>query len=181
MFSNAENSRKRQRGPNFTPSEKEALISIVEGFKKILENKKTDSVTNEDKEKAWQKITDIFNSQNTTFRSSETLKIFYNNLKKNLKKKAADYKKETHLTGGGSAPPDLTYSEQKLLTILNKKTIYGLNANMHDSDATDIAKKNDMNAKASEKVSAKVLSSSSSVSFYLPILICWFKVFNDAI
>lgn len=72
-------------------------------------------------------------------------------MKKNLKKKAADYKKETYLTGGGSAPPDLTDSEQKLLTILNKKTIYGLK-NMHDSDATDIAKKDDMNAKASEKV-----------------------------
>lgn len=55
-------SKKRERSANFNTAEIQLLVSLVGKFKQIIENKKTDAVTNKDKEAAWKKIENSFNS-----------------------------------------------------------------------------------------------------------------------
>jgi hypothetical protein len=52
----------RKRAPNFTKPEKDSLISIVAQYKNIVENKKTDAVTCQEKTQAWFERTKKFNA-----------------------------------------------------------------------------------------------------------------------
>lgn len=47
--------KKKSRAPNYSPSERELLIRIVATYKDILENKKNNSITTEEKNKAWKR------------------------------------------------------------------------------------------------------------------------------
>lgn len=75
---------KRSRSANFLAKEKLLLVTLAANFKNILENKKTDTVTNQEKEQAWALITTQFNSQcpDNIFRNKESLKRLYENKKK---------------------------------------------------------------------------------------------------
>jgi hypothetical protein len=44
--------KKRARAPNFSPGEKVALLNLIKTYSHIIENKKTDAVTWQDKSKA---------------------------------------------------------------------------------------------------------------------------------
>nr|CAH7765791.1 unnamed protein product [Callosobruchus chinensis] len=67
---------------------------------RVLENKKTDSTTWRQKDEAWDKITNYFNSQTTEYaRTKESLRKFYDILKKNLRKDVAEEKREIFKTG----------------------------------------------------------------------------------
>lgn len=127
---------KRQRQPNFTSQERDTLITLVEKYKGIIENKQTDGVTTLEKNKAWTKVAQQFNavSPSHILRSEEALKFFYKNLKKELRKKAADHKKEIYLTGGGPEPPQLSDDCNKILSVINNKSVFGLN-NQSDNDS----------------------------------------------
>ena len=48
----------------------------------IIENKKTDAVSAKKKDYAWERIASNFNSQNETFRTQESLKNLWDNIKK---------------------------------------------------------------------------------------------------
>jgi hypothetical protein len=48
--------KKRARTPNFSPDEKVALLNLIKKYSHIIENKKTDAVTWQDKSKAWGEI-----------------------------------------------------------------------------------------------------------------------------
>lgn len=68
-------SKKRVRSSNFTPNEKVLLINIIARYKNVIENKKTDSVTTQEKMNVWAKITKEFNASSTNCpRSIECLK-----------------------------------------------------------------------------------------------------------
>lgn len=54
--------KKRFRAPNFTNDETRLLIKLALAEKHILENKKTDSEAWKQKDEAWAKITNMFNS-----------------------------------------------------------------------------------------------------------------------
>lgn len=78
---------KRQRGRNYVEEEKEILLDLVEVYKDIIENKKTDSVTIEKKRRIWADITVKFNEKATTgVRTDEQLKSLYDNLKRKVRK-----------------------------------------------------------------------------------------------
>lgn len=79
--------KKRERSANFDSAEIQLLINLVAKFKNIVENKKTDAVTNKDKEAAWRQIEENFNScgVSTNARSWKTLKLKYEGIKKNKK------------------------------------------------------------------------------------------------
>lgn len=125
-----EDALKRFRSTNFSEQEKSSLINIIAKYKDVIENKKTDGVTNHEKNQTWDRITQEFNA--STFsnvrRSKEVLKRFYENKKKEIRKKAADQKLQHKRTGGG--PPNTVNKESYedlLLSITNEKTVYGLN------------------------------------------------------
>ncbi|KAK5648275.1 hypothetical protein RI129_003167 [Pyrocoelia pectoralis] len=133
----------RGRGANFSATEKQFVLSLVYKFKKVIENKKTDAVTNEEKQQAWLQITKEFNSScpDGRRRDIQALKKFYANRKKEIKKIVAEETKERYLTGGGT-PKIVTCDDKELvLSLMSDKTVYGLEG-MHDSDSIGIVQEN---------------------------------------
>ncbi|KAG7308841.1 hypothetical protein JYU34_006095 [Plutella xylostella] len=127
-------SQKRERSANFNNAEVTVLVSLVDKFKHIIENKKTDAATNKEKETAWKKIELSFNSSGitTSVRSWKTLKLKYEGIKKTMKKKSSLQRQEMYKTGGGpSNAPPFNDVEEKVLGICSN--IKGLEAR-HDSD-----------------------------------------------
>lgn len=86
---------------------------------KVIENKATDGVTIKEKRGAWQRIADTFNSQALQHRDVNTLKLKYENIKRNLKKKIADEKLGVKATGGGPFTDiKLLWYEEQLYSVL---------------------------------------------------------------
>lgn len=82
-----EKAKSRLRAPNFTSSEAFHLCEILENYKHIIENKKTDGASLHDKQNAWLKVVEEYNSTTTTYsRTIESLQQCYKNMKKNAKK-----------------------------------------------------------------------------------------------
>ncbi|XP_011883673.1 PREDICTED: uncharacterized protein LOC105570832 [Vollenhovia emeryi] len=95
-------SSKKKRLPNFSNLEKIRLIELVEREKNIIENKKTDNVSVNDKDACWKNITNEFNSNSISgHRDVACLKSCWDNLKKKTRKYYADIRNEVFKTGGG--------------------------------------------------------------------------------
>lgn len=127
-------SKKRERAANFNTAEVELLVGLVDKHKHIVENKKTDTVTNKDKDAAWKKIESSFNSCgiSSSIRTWKTLKLKCESIKKTTKKKSSVQRQEMYRTGGGpSNAPGFNEVEEKVLSICSNIT--GLEAR-HDSD-----------------------------------------------
>lgn len=124
---------KRVRACNFNKEEVRLLTELVTKHRSIIENKKTDAVTNKDKEAAWEKIARMFNaSSGLASRNAKTLKLKYESLKKEAKKKMAKHRQDLYKTGGGpSTVPDLDDVEENIVDICSNIT--GLEAR-NDSD-----------------------------------------------
>ncbi|CAH0562820.1 unnamed protein product [Brassicogethes aeneus] len=100
-------SEKRKRGANFTQTERRHLLTVVNRYKHIIENKKTDAVTWKEKESTWKKIEVEFNSTTEGIpRSDKQLKLKYEAVKKELKKNFSSHKKYVLGTGGGRHVPE---------------------------------------------------------------------------
>lgn len=77
------NKSKRERATNFIDSELSLLVDLVVRLKKIIENKKTDTVTAKMKNKALEELAKTFNSKSLTgYRNEKCLRLKYENLKK---------------------------------------------------------------------------------------------------
>jgi hypothetical protein len=76
IFQN-ENIKKRFRSANFSSEDKHLIFSLVDKYRHIIENKKTDSTTCHDKAKTWKQIETEFNARlpNSCRRNTESLKI----------------------------------------------------------------------------------------------------------
>jgi hypothetical protein len=90
------------RSKNFSTSEVNLLVRLVDSNKKVVESKKTGAVTNREKGKMWEKIALSFNSQTTEGinREAKVLKEKWTNLKRvAVKNHAADKKFRQGTTG----------------------------------------------------------------------------------
>ncbi|XP_022118980.2 uncharacterized protein LOC110995892 [Pieris rapae] len=107
---------KRERSVNFSREEVDLLTSLVADHKNILENKKSDSATWQEKEQCWKTLELLFNrTSGVNFRSAKTLKSKYEGLKRATRKKSALIVAESYCTGGGpSAATPLTPIEKKV-------------------------------------------------------------------
>ncbi|KAK9693064.1 hypothetical protein QE152_g34448 [Popillia japonica] len=72
-------------------------------------------------------------SANFSESQKQSLRKYYENLKKSIRKRAAKDRSEIYATGGGKADGYITKDDDLLLSLINKKTIYGLE-NPWDSD-----------------------------------------------
>ncbi|CAG9130995.1 unnamed protein product [Plutella xylostella] len=92
------------------------LINIIQENKNVLENKKSDAVTWQEKESCWKIIEAKFNATSgATYRSAKNLKTKYEGLKRETRKKSACIRAETYRTGGGtSTAVPLTDTELKI-------------------------------------------------------------------
>nr|CAD7459641.1 unnamed protein product [Timema tahoe] len=109
-------------------------VKYTEEYVSIIENKKTDAVTSQQKEAAWKSLADDFNKNITCVqRSSEQLKIYYENYKRRVKKATADDKVELYKTGGGTFTKQLDDEGAKLMALLKPQFVPLVN--LSDSDA----------------------------------------------
>lgn len=132
--------KKRQRGANFTQREINLLLGLINQYKHIVENKKTDSIINEQKNAAWKTITEKFNAVCPEFmnRSTESLKKLYDNKKKEARKQKAEERKECLLTGGGLPPVmEKDDTQELILSLMDPLTVSG-GQNEFDSDSVSI-------------------------------------------
>lgn len=93
----------KKRSSNFTSFEVEKLVSLVGNKIKIIENKKSDARTWQDKKEAWKEIElDFNNSIGGVFRNEKHLKQKYEALKRDTRKKVSavklELKKTSYLT-----------------------------------------------------------------------------------
>lgn len=120
---------KRERQANFSADEVDVLLKTISNFKNIIENKKTDAITWQQKDNAWDKITTQFNSSSgKCLRNKKSLRAKYEDLKKAVKKKLANNRMELFKTGGGQAQTkNLTNVEEQMLSML-PSMIHGLSS-----------------------------------------------------
>nr|CAH7755404.1 unnamed protein product [Callosobruchus chinensis] len=131
------NSTKKERGRNFTPEEKKLLLHLTGKYKNIIENKETDGVTWQEKENTWKQIETEFNSiTNGLTRTAKQLKLKYESVKKELKKRYTEHKAYVLGTGGGEerAPPKPYCELEKELLAAISVAAEGLTSET-DSDA----------------------------------------------
>lgn len=77
--------RTRQRGRNFSPSEEIMLLELLQPFKDVIDNKKSDATTCQLKKEAWEQLANQFSLQTGMPRSWRTLKDKYKNMNTKLK------------------------------------------------------------------------------------------------
>ncbi|KAJ8950543.1 hypothetical protein NQ314_007852 [Rhamnusium bicolor] len=92
---------KRIRTANYSLEEKNVLLQLVQKYKNIIENKKTDASSNAEKESIWRKIYAEFNSvaPNNIERDVTSLKKAYLNMKKTVRKEIAEERLSILKTG----------------------------------------------------------------------------------
>ncbi|XP_072397504.1 uncharacterized protein [Diabrotica undecimpunctata] len=120
---------------NYTPDEKNLLVHLVQVNKHIIENKTTNAVSNREKDEAWNHITMQFNEKlRNVHRDESSLRKQWSNIKQDLRKKAAESRRQLYQTGGGPpAPETKDMDETIILEVVNTKTISGLD-NENDCD-----------------------------------------------
>lgn len=112
--------------------QKSVLIKIIKKHKNVIENKKTDYVTNIEKKRAWKAVTQEFNAQTTIPRSEQQIKTCFNNIKKKYRQDLAAQKRDVFQTGGG--PSTVTVHENPDLAELVEKSVTPM-FNPYDDDA----------------------------------------------
>ncbi|KAJ8953498.1 hypothetical protein NQ318_023619 [Aromia moschata] len=126
-----------RNGRAYTENKTFLILNTAAKYKDILENKRTDNITCQQKNKIWEEITRDLNAKvpSGCYRSMQCLKRLYENEMKRARKVVAEDKKKINLTGGG--PPTGIKKDpchELILPIVNNKTVYGLN-NPFDGDS----------------------------------------------
>lgn len=111
---------KRIRGKNFTDNERDLVLEIIEKYKNIVENKKTDTESIRLKNAAWNEITQEFNSVLPTNRTPSQLKVFYENHKVKLKRELYEQGIKIEAEDIANKRMKLTETEEKLILRLQK-------------------------------------------------------------
>lgn len=127
---------KKKRSANFSTSEIDLLCTLIVKYADTIESKKSDAIAWKEKCETWTRLTCEFNNHNIgPPRLVTTLRGKYETFKKELRKKAAQYRQDLYKTGGGTLEvPCLTPSEQKIFDIINLSVI-GL-PGRYDDDGT---------------------------------------------
>ncbi|XP_068086809.1 myb/SANT-like DNA-binding domain-containing protein 3 [Anabrus simplex] len=125
----------KKRAQNYTYEEALQLIRTVECYKDVVENKRTDAVTSNEKTKAWEKIAADFNAQTTTGRTGEQLRQKFDSLKKETRKYCAKLRQQRLQTGGGPHTEIKANPLYDRVQGLIKLSAEG-NQSVFDSDAT---------------------------------------------
>ncbi|KAI8116125.1 Myb/SANT-like DNA-binding domain-containing protein 3 [Lucilia cuprina] len=129
----SQNNEKRQRGKNFSLNEEYLLVDLVEIYKSVLENKKSDAVTWRQKNETWEKLASEFASQSGVQRTWKALRDKYENLKRKSKLEKATEKRETYRTGGGPTATSIVSNISEKISCLIGESATGF-CNPYDND-----------------------------------------------
>lgn len=128
-----------KRQPNFTFFEKQILIRLLNDYKHIVEDKRTDKRTNKEKEKAWTEITDRFNSEaDVNKRTKKQLENCWKALKSKDRDSRAAERREHFRTGGG---PPVDVKKDPLCELVAEITQANFDPinNAYDDDSEQLA------------------------------------------
>lgn len=80
--------KKRNRSSNFSSHEKNLLIHILEKYQEVIESKRNDKASLQEKERVWDQVREEFNelSMKKPVRTAKQLKVCYENLKRKIRK-----------------------------------------------------------------------------------------------
>ncbi|KAF2879569.1 hypothetical protein ILUMI_26594 [Ignelater luminosus] len=119
-------------GSNFTKEEELSLLNIIAKYKNIVECKNSNKITTKQREEAWINIETEFNSCNR-HRTLHQIKSKFDNLKTAARKYAYCNKENLNITGGRPSGNLENVVYDKMLEIINNKTVIGLE-NPYDDD-----------------------------------------------
>ncbi|XP_065304485.2 myb/SANT-like DNA-binding domain-containing protein 3 [Dermacentor albipictus] len=89
----------------FTEEEKDLVQDLINKYKDVIENKRTDAVSLTAKAKAWEKLCAEYNSRPfVRARDVKQLKKLWDNLKQRWKREKAKQIRDVMATGGGPPP-----------------------------------------------------------------------------
>ncbi|XP_031170293.1 myb/SANT-like DNA-binding domain-containing protein 3 [Sander lucioperca] len=112
---------KRLRSKNFSEHEKSLLKTIVSRHP-VIEDKQHTSAVESKKRNAWKSICNEFNAnEQTSTRTIQQLQVLWKNIKINLKKTAAEARRERFKTGGGPANKDTDQLDDLLTGIMENQ------------------------------------------------------------
>ncbi|XP_025995559.2 uncharacterized protein LOC113004993, partial [Solenopsis invicta] len=120
----------------FTISEKNDLLSIIFFYCHIIENKITDNISTVQKEEAWTSITIEYNKNRTIIRSEKSLRVCWENIKRDTRKYCATERRESYRTGGGVVNLKKNDLFERAREIMGETTVNGL-SNPFDSDCIE--------------------------------------------
>ncbi|KAL5285335.1 hypothetical protein ACFFRR_007202 [Megaselia abdita] len=124
-----------KRGVTFSKTETALLVELVSEYKDLLESRSTDGTTNKMKVEAWNKIEDAFNAKELGMvRSSHHLKLKYVDMKRQLRKKVADYRRQ--ISKGKGTPTLLLSSDESMIYTWLHPSSMGLNDSSHMDSVT---------------------------------------------
>ncbi|XP_063899062.1 uncharacterized protein LOC110382089 [Helicoverpa armigera] len=135
---------KRERSVNFTPHETNLLISLIESKKHTIENKKSDATTWGEKQKAWREIEKAYNraSDCNVYRDHKHLKLKYEALKRDAKKKSVVGAENCKTEGGDMVSP-LSLVEEKDREMISLPVEVNVSEYESDSDSVLASKVTD--------------------------------------
>jgi hypothetical protein len=127
------------RSRNFTPSEINILVQLVEKRRQILECKKTGVITTKKKNATWEELAKEFNSLSGCLpRSAKVLRDKWANIKKTAVRNHSADKKYSRGTGGGPSKNKLeTTADAVVMDILGER-LTGM-VSEYDSDQQQYA------------------------------------------
>ncbi|BET01907.1 Hypothetical protein NTJ_14725 [Nesidiocoris tenuis] len=110
---------KKKRAPNFSPPEKALFLTLFKKYQNILENKKSDTATKEEKAAVWRQLTKEYNKATREhLRSTENLKSLWDNFKKAARKAKSGEEQSIFTIGGLRETLGPSKEEEDVLTIL---------------------------------------------------------------
>ncbi|KAI8123975.1 hypothetical protein CVS40_5804 [Lucilia cuprina] len=144
---------KRKRGDNWIPEDKILLKDLIKERVDQIEDKNTDTNTNQRKKKVWMELQENFNNLcQGCPRSLLQLKSQWTTMKIQAKKEMSDYRREILKTGGGPKPVESTLLANELSVWLPNEFVVDTNdfdcdaiiteklkTNMHDENIKSIA------------------------------------------
>lgn len=126
-----------KRFKKISETEVEVLISLVQKYSNIIENKKSNAVTWKEKTAGWEALSQEFQNVTGINRNAKNLRGKWENLKKETKKKFANAKQELYKTGGGPyAVPKMGSNDLEIQNIVGLAS-QGLD-NTFDNDNIEI-------------------------------------------
>jgi hypothetical protein len=99
----------------------------------VLFAKQSNTTTNELKNKIWLSIARKVSACGPIVRTVSEIKHKWHDLQSRVKGKSIDRKKIWRRTGGGSPPPDMTQSDEKVLSIIGKTATDGVKGGIDTS------------------------------------------------
>ncbi|KAG5875188.1 hypothetical protein JTB14_006847 [Gonioctena quinquepunctata] len=120
---------RKKKSVSFSVEEQLRLLDLINKERNIIENKTTNKFTNDEKDKAWQRVTAAFNALALHRRNMDQLKSKYDNLKTKTRKVVVAQR--TYIKGTGGGPPVTDKFDpviENVLKIINIKTVVGFDS-----------------------------------------------------